>query len=76
MSSVPPPPAAWTNRLLPSKVVEKRQKNYEKRVLKKIQEETLEKLPPCEDLPSVKVLTTLSSTFTVLSNLPGGHLKH
>ena len=62
MSSVPAPPAAWTNRLLPSKVVEKRQKNYEKRVLKKIQEETIEKLPPCEDLPSVKVSNFFKSS--------------
>ena len=59
---MPAPPAAWTNRLLPSKVVEKRQKNYEKRVLKKIQEETIEKLPPCEDLPSVKVSIFFNSS--------------
>ena len=68
MSSVPAPPAAWTNRLLPSKVVEKRQKNYEKRVLKKIQEETIEKLPPCEDLPSVKVSHFLSQAKKIVKN--------
>jgi len=48
-------PQSWAHKLLPSKMAKNRQKNYEKRVLKKIQEETIEKLPKCEDLPSVKV---------------------
>ena len=49
------PPTTWAHKLLPSKMAVKRQKNYEKRVLKKIQEETIDKLPKCEDLGSVKV---------------------
>ena len=45
---------AWS-KFLPKKVNEKRQQNYEKRVLKKIQEDALEQLPKCDDFPSFKV---------------------
>ena len=51
----PPPPAqSWTSKFLPNKVNERRQKNYEKRVLKKIQEDQISHAPECEGLPSVK----------------------
>ena len=50
-----PPTQIWAQKLIPAKMVMKRQKNYEKRVLKKIQEETIEKLPDAQDLQSVKV---------------------
>ena len=54
ISTVQPPTHSWTSKFLPNKVVEKRQKNYEKRVLKKIQEDQISHAPACEDLPSVK----------------------
>jgi len=48
------PPSNWATRLLPAKVQKKREKNYEKRVLKKIQEDQISNAPRCESLPSVK----------------------
>ena len=45
---------AWS-KFLPKKVNQKRQENYEKQVLKKIQEDTIEQLPKCDDFPSFKV---------------------
>ena len=47
---------AWS-KFLPKKVNQKRQQNYEKQVLKKIQEDTIEQLPKCDDFPSFKVRT-------------------
>ena len=52
---------AWS-KFLPKKVNEKRQQNYEKRVLKKIQEDALEQLPKCDDFPSFKVCFIPRST--------------
>ena len=49
------PPQNWATRLLPAKVQKKREKNYEKRALKKIQEDQISNAPRCESLPSVKV---------------------
>ena len=53
------PPQNWATRLLPAKVQKKREKNYEKRALKKIQEDQISNAPRCESLPSVKVSQSL-----------------
>ena len=64
---------------------EKRQQTYEKRVLKQIQEDTIDQLPKCDDFPSFKVvrLLLLHGDTLVLMNGTGlsnivlvGPLRH
>ena len=57
------PPQNWATRLLPAKVQKKREKNYEKRALKKIQEDQISNAPRCESLPSVKVAKIFFLTY-------------
>ena len=59
---------AWS-KFLPKRVNEKRQQNYEKRVLKKIQEDALEQLPKCDDFPSFKVCILWLPCHTKLSTV-------
>ena len=63
------PPQNWATRLLPAKVQKKREKNYEKRALKKIQEDQISNAPRCESLPSVKVSQSICMTVYLLKHI-------